>query len=569
MKLFSSSGVSSSNSPRVSAARLLIPLFGLVVLAILTVGATVYLAAQQLDQSAMDSSRRLARTALGQIERQIAVQTREYAYWDATRANVVDQLNMDWVDASLGKYSFETFDYDSTVVIDRDDKLLLFVTDDRPRDIGAAEPLSKASTAELLQKLALPIARVRASSMGLPSSASACIRIGDTVYVAGVAPITPEHPTEDQLIPAPRPILIYLRALDDARMARIGETFEIQNFRVSQNENAPDRHDQMTLTDPSGTVIGHLQWTVITPTQSFFKTISMPFLAVGLVLLALAGWVMSGILRRHEELASRVGQLAMINARLLDSESQARSALQRAEHATRTKNNFLASVSHELRTPLTAIIGFSQILKLRRRPGKTASREDEYAEIIHDSSQHLLNLVNDILDLAKIESGGYEMQEIWLDLNREAKSVQSLMGTEAMKRGVTLDVMTLNDPPALLGDSRSIKQILTNLVSNALKFTPSGGRTDIRINLRGRSIVLEVEDTGTGIAKEDLEVIWEPFNRTRNPDLAKTEGSGLGLHLVKVLADLHGCEIELESEVGRGTRIAIIFPPERVRSVAA
>jgi signal transduction histidine kinase len=569
MKLFSSSDISNSTSPATSAARLLIPLIGLVVLAILTVGATVYLAAQQLDQSVMDSSGRLARTALGQIERQIAVQAREYAYWDATRANVVDRLDMDWVNTSLGKYSFETFDYDSTLVIDRDNKLLLFATDERPLEPGAAEPLSQSNTQELLQKLALPIARVRAGPMDVPTSASACIRIGGTVYVAGVAPVTPEHPTEDQLVPAPRPVLIYLRALDDPRMLRIGETFEIQNFRVSQTENVPDHFAQMTLRDPSDTVIGHMQWMVLTPTQSFFKTISMPFLAVGLVLLALAAWVMSGILRRHEELASRIGQLAKINARLLDSESQARSALQRAEHATRTKNNFLASVSHELRTPLTAIIGFSQILKLRRRPGKVASREDEYAEIIHDSSQHLLNLVNDILDLAKIESGGYEMQEIWLDLNREAKSVQSLMGTEAMKRGVTLDVMTLNNPPALLGDSRSIKQILTNLVSNALKFTPSGGRTDIRISLKGRSIVLEVEDTGTGIAEDDLDVIWEPFNRTRNPDLAKTEGSGLGLHLVKVLAELHGCEIELESEVGRGTRIAIIFPPERVRSVAA
>lgn len=545
------------------------PVIGLVVLAMLTVGATVYLAAQRLDQSAKDSSYRLARTALSQIEKQIAVQTREYAYWDATRENVVDRLDMDWVEASLGRYSFETFDYDATLVFDQNDRLLLFTTDERPRNAGAAELLSRSDATAVLDRLARPIAQVRAGPMENPGSASACIRIGETVYVAGIAPITPEHPTGDQLIPAPRPVLIYLRALDDPRMQRIGEAFEIHNFHVSQNDDVPVHHAQMTLRDPNGTVIGHMRWAVITPTQSFFETISMPFLGVGLLLLALAGWVMSGILRRQEELADRVGQLATINTQLLDSEAQARSALQRAEHATRTKNNFLASVSHELRTPLTAIIGFSQILKLRRRPGKTASREDEYAEIIHDSSQHLLNLVNDILDLAKIESGGYEMQEVWLDLNREAKSVQSLMGTEAMKRGVALNVVTLNNPPALLGDSRSIKQILTNLVSNALKFTAAGGQTDIRITLRGRSIVLEVEDTGTGIAEDDLEVIWEPFNRTRNPDLAKTEGSGLGLHLVKVLADLHGCEIELESEVGRGTRIAIVFPPERVRSVAA
>jgi signal transduction histidine kinase len=569
MKLFSPSDAPDPKALRPDGVRLLLPVIGLVVLALLTVGATVYLAARELDRSATDSSRRLARTAILQLEKQIAVQAREYAYRDATTLNVVDRLDTDWVNANIGRYVFETFDYDASLVIDRDDTLLVMAVHERTPEAGAAEPLSSSQTAEIVEKLALPIAKVRASPMDVPEAASACIRIGDQIYVAGVAPVTPETPTAEQLSPAPRPVLIYLRALEGPRMARIGESFDIQNLHTSQDDVVPANHANLTLREPGGQTIGHLRWTLITPTQSFFETISVPFLVGGLVLLALAGWVMIGILRRQGELAFQVGQLAEINTRLLDSESQARSALQRAEHATRTKNNFLASVSHELRTPLTAIIGFSQILKLRRRPGKAPSREDEYAEIIHDSSQHLLNLVNDILDLAKIESGGYEMQEVWLDLNREAKSVQNLMGTEAMKRGVTLEVFTLNDPPALLGDSRSVKQILTNLVSNSLKFTTSGGRTDIRIGLRGRSIVLEVEDTGSGIPEEDLEVIWEPFNRTRNPDLAKTEGSGLGLHLVKVLADLHGCEIELESKVAKGTRISIIFPPERVRSVAA
>lgn len=486
--------------PRQSAIRFLLPVIGLVVLAILTVGATVYLAARQLDQAAAESSGRLAQTALSQIEKQIAIQAHEYAYWDATTQNVVEQLDMDWVKASIGQYTFDTFDFDATLVLDQDDAPLVFVIDEALKTTDAAAPFQNAQ--DIIAALALPLAKVREAPMSSPGSTFACIRIGDTVILAGLAALTPEYPTAEQLVQAPRPVLIYLRALNDQRMAKIGESFEIQDFHVTQTESQSDDTAQMVLRGPEGTVIGYMTWKLVTPTQSLINTISLPFLAIGLVLLGLAGWVMISILRRHEELADRVGQLADINTRLLDSESQARSALQRAEHATRTKNNFLASVSHELRTPLTAIIGFSQILKLRKKPGKAPSREDEYAEIIHDSSQHLLNLVNDILDLAKIESGGYEMQEVWLDLNREAKSVQSLMGTEAMKRGVTLDVQTLKDPPALLGDSRSIKQILTNLVSNSLKFTSTGGRTDVKIGLRGRSITLEVIDTGVRHQRE-------------------------------------------------------------------
>ena len=244
-----------------------------------------------------------------------------------------------------------------------------------------------------------------------------------------------------------------------------------------------------------------------------------------------------------------------------------RSALQRAEHATRAKSSFLAGVSHELRTPLTAIIGFSQILKLQHRPGKGKSREQEYAEIIHDSSQHLLNLVNGILDLAKIESGGYELDESWIDLTREARAVRALLAHDAERRGVMIETELPEALPALYGDAKGVRQILINLLSNALKFTERGGwtRLAMRVDAEG-GLILEVADSGSGIAPEDQQDIWEAFKRARNPGLAKAEGSGLGLHLVKVLATLHGAEVGLESAPGRGTRVWVGFGPERVRS---
>ena len=244
--------------------------------------------------------------------------------------------------------------------------------------------------------------------------------------------------------------------------------------------------------------------------------------------------------------------------------------MQSAEHATRAKSSFLAGVSHELRTPLTAIIGFSQILKIQHRPGKAKSREQEYAEIIHDSSQHLLNLVNDILDLSKIESGSYELEEAWIDLRREAKAVRSLLNHDAERRGVTVEAEVQDGLPALYGDAKGIRQIVINLLSNALKFTDRGGwvRLAMRVEHDG-GLTIEVSDNGIGIPQADQTGIWEAFKRARNPVLSTAEGTGLGLHLVKVLANLHGAEVGLESQLGQGTRVWVAFGPERVRTISA
>jgi len=267
---------------------------------------------------------------------------------------------------------------------------------------------------------------------------------------------------------------------------------------------------------------------------------------------------------------ARAQDLADANSDLVNRDQQVRSALQRAEHATRAKSAFLARISHEIRTPLTAIIGFSQILKLQHRPNKEKTREQEYAEIIHESSQHLLALVNDLLDLSKIESGGFEINESWVDLAREIASIKTVLGVEADRKGVSLQIEVPEEVPALYADAKAIRQILTNLVSNALKFTPQGGQTVVRLETAADgALALAVADTGAGIDPQDQKTIWEPFTRARNPALSQAEGTGLGLYLVKMLAELHGAEVRLESEPGRGTEVSVVFGAERVRDMAA
>ncbi len=326
----------------------------------------------------------------------------------------------------------------------------------------------------------------------------------------------------------------------------------------------------LTLFRSDGSAIAALEWDPPRPGLGAFRDLALPAAVALVLVLALAGIFVRRVTMTQGVVYQRAQELAEANARLVDGDQQVRSALQRAEHATRSKTAFLARVSQEIRTPLTAIVGFSQILKLQHRPDGEKTREQEYAEIIHESGQHLLALVNDLLDLSKIESGGFEINESWVDVARELATVRTVLSVEADRKGVAVGFEMPEDVPALYADAKSVRQILTNLAANALKFTDRGGRVDLRLaTTDDGGLAVDVDDTGAGIPPEDLKGIWEPFTRARNPAIAKAEGAGLGLHLVKVLCDLHEAEINLDSEVGKGTRVRVTFGSDRVRSIAA
>jgi signal transduction histidine kinase len=552
--------------------RPLTPLIVLVLMALGTAAVTVYLASVELDRTVARSSERVAVAALRSLERQVAVPAANHAHSDITMDLVMGRIDRARIDDTIGPLAFDAYHVDMILVVAADDSVRFREARD---GFNAPASESPGTVIEVLRPL---LERARAAPVDKPTPVSGCVMIAGRLFLIGAAAITPDVPEMADLKPHDRPVLVYLRELDETLLARIGEDYGLNGLHLgaasgpdgghgSNHEGHMANEAWLEIQSPAGQAIGALHWTVPSPTLALVESISMPLAALCLLLLALAGWVTAGILRNVDRMRAGAEELVEVNARLVESEAQSRSAMQRAEHASRAKTGFLSNVSHELRTPLTAIIGFSQILKMRRRPGTEAGREDEYAEIIHDSSQHLLNLVNDILDLGKIESGGYELQESWLDLNREIEAVINLMSGDAKRRSVSVIWTPMTNLPALRADQRSVKQILTNLVSNALKFTAKGGEVTISVSERAGGLSLDVADNGSGIAEEDIEMIWEPFTRARDPRVTNTEGSGLGLHLVKVMAEMHGCEVMLDSHVGEGTRIAIVFPPERVRDV--
>jgi PAS domain S-box-containing protein len=240
-------------------------------------------------------------------------------------------------------------------------------------------------------------------------------------------------------------------------------------------------------------------------------------------------------------------------------------AKQDAELASRAKSEFLAAMSHELRTPLNAIIGFSDMIKTETLGPVDNPHYKGYIKDINESGLHLLALINDILDLAKIESGKDDLAEEAIDLAENTKSALMLVRQRAMERGVILNLEIEEGMPALWADPRKLKQVFVNLLTNAIKFTDRGGLITFaaRRDAAG-GLVFEIADTGIGIAPEDIPKALSQFGQVkRDPEYAQ-EGTGLGLPLTQAIVEQHGGTLELRSQPGIGTSVTVRFPPPRM-----
>jgi cell cycle sensor histidine kinase DivJ len=233
-----------------------------------------------------------------------------------------------------------------------------------------------------------------------------------------------------------------------------------------------------------------------------------------------------------------------------------------AESASRAKSQFLANMSHELRTPLNAVIGFSEILNRELFGTMGEQRYRDYARLIHESGEHLLNVVNDILDMSKIEAGKFKIVKEPFDVALLVNSCADIMRHAAERKEITLSIEMPADLPELVADKRACKQMLLNVISNAIKFTDTGGWVRISARVEKDMVVLAVADNGVGISEHDLPRLGNPFVQADTSYDRSYEGAGLGLSVVKGLARLHGGRFEIESKLGHGTTAAIALPLE-------
>jgi cell cycle sensor histidine kinase DivJ len=231
-----------------------------------------------------------------------------------------------------------------------------------------------------------------------------------------------------------------------------------------------------------------------------------------------------------------------------------------AEQADASKTRFLATMSHELRTPLNAIIGFSEMIVQEDTLMLDAVRRKEYAQLINDSGQHLLSVVNGILDMSKMESGSFEITPEPFAPRAALINCCNLLALKARENGIDLATRVLDDLPVMTGDPRAFKQIVLNLVSNAIKFTERGGLVTVSAVVEGARLMLRVTDTGVGIAADDLKRIGDPFFQAGKTYQRRHEGTGLGLSIVKSLVAMHAGEMTVQSRLDEGTTVTVTLP---------
>jgi len=274
----------------------------------------------------------------------------------------------------------------------------------------------------------------------------------------------------------------------------------------------------------------------------------------------------------YDEVSDEFRHLVVV-ARDIDARKQqeleTEAARERAEAANKAKSRFLANMSHELRTPLNAIIGFTDLMRQRTFGAMGNPRYEEYATLIYDSGQLLLDLISDMLDMAKIEAGKLELNIERVDLTGTVEDSVRLVTDRAENCGLEISVSLPKKPVLFMADRRAVKQVLLNLLTNAIKFTPAGGHVDVVVRADDKRVTLCVRDTGIGIPAHELPRLGKPFEQVcGDPMLAKT-GTGLGLALVRALVEKHDGRMHIESEEGVGTEVSVDFPLNHAKSIAA
>jgi signal transduction histidine kinase len=299
--------------------------------------------------------------------------------------------------------------------------------------------------------------------------------------------------------------------------------------------------------------------------------IAIAVAAVTMLILGLsfAGTIIDQVLatrsaREAERLRRHIIELEAAKRDLEVKTAEVTLALEAAAAGSQAKSQFLAAMSHELRTPLNAIIGFSELLKREMFGPLGDARYRDYAKNIFDSGNHLLGLINDVLDFSKLEAGRFELQDDTVDIARTIADTVAIIGHQVEHNGLRLTVDIAQPLPLVRADDRRLRQILLNLIANSIKFTPEGGDVRISASADADGITLAVADTGIGMSADDIPTALDRFGQIDSRLSRKYDGTGLGLPLSKRLAELHGGSLEIASTVGVGTTVSIRLPRERV-----
>jgi len=370
-------------------------------------------------------------------------------------------------------------------------------------------------------------------------------------------------------------IQVVTRVIELIRAGRVAEGRELQQARAAPLADRLERLTNELVNKAEADMVASIEASHAAYVTAVWVIVGFAVGSIGLALVLgyALSWSLIGPVSRMEERLREIAagdfsrrveipnrdELGALAADLNRMSDELGRLYRQLEAANRHKSEFLASMSHELRTPLNAIIGFSEVLQ-ERMFGELNAKQAEYIQDILASGRHLLSLINDVLDLSKVEAGRMELELTRFDLPSTLEHALTLMKERAGRHQISLDLEVDGRLGAFVGDERKVRQILLNLLSNAVKFTPDGGRIALRAAPADGAVEISVQDTGVGIAPEDQAAIFEEFRRAGGDAARQREGTGLGLTLTRKFVELHGGTIRVESQVGRGSTFTFTIP---------
>jgi signal transduction histidine kinase len=455
----------------------------------------------------------------------------DYAWWEEAY-NHVRAEDDDWVYNNMGLGIVETQIADVMLIVQPDGAIRYgwrIGQDEAPDASVLPQDVVDAMVARLAE---VPLDPVTAEIVNMS--------IGGNIQALAAARVTPSDTAA--LKASDLPILIMGYDLTPERIEAIGETFLIEDLAIT-TAPIPDA-ESIAIEGPGGETVAYLSWTPQRPWNALLLRSAAPVL-IALLFLGFVAYV--------------------AHLRIRETAAELEQSMNRVAQASHAKSDFMANMSHELRTPLNAIIGFSDVLLQDAGNPKDNAKFKEYLEDINASGQHLLALINDVLDLSKIEAGAEELDERRVAIGDVARSILRILAQRAEEEGVKLTFEAEEPLPQIRVDQRKLQQAFLNVLSNAIKFTGPGGTVAFRIRCEAETgIVFEVADTGIGIAPQDIPKALSKFGQIESTMNRKFGGTGLGLPLTMAIAELHGGRFDLRSELGAGTTVTITLPPERV-----